>query len=101
MCWLFWELLFSIFCMLCKDKGSSLNLDFMVFGNFVVIMIMLMSIYVYMYVCMYVCCFLTVSLEIMIVYANAYMYVCMELSDRVVKDHACGRTIIYAGEWKK
>jgi len=40
--------------MCCMRKGSSLNLDIMIFGNYVVIMIMLMSICVYMCVCMYV-----------------------------------------------
>jgi len=49
--WLCWELLFSMLCMLCMDKGSSLNLDLMLSSNYVVIMIILMSIYAYMYVC--------------------------------------------------
>ena len=31
--WLSWELLFSMFCMRCTDKGSSLNLDLMNIGN--------------------------------------------------------------------
>ena len=62
--WLCWELLFSMLCMLCTDKGSSLNIELMIYGNYVVIMIILTSIYV-------------------------YMYVCMPLSDRVVKDHDC------------
>jgi len=57
--WLNWEPLFS---MLCIDKGSYLNLDLMLFGDYVVIMIMLMSIYV-------------------------YMYVCISLSDRVIMNH--------------
>ena len=47
--WLSWELLFLMFCM---DKGSSLNLDLMIYGSYVVIMIMFMYIHVYMYVCM-------------------------------------------------
>ena len=34
------------------DKGSPLNLDLMILGNYVVIMIMLMTMYVQMYVCM-------------------------------------------------
>ena len=38
--------------MLCMDKGHSLNLDLMISGNYVVIMIMLMSLYVYRYICM-------------------------------------------------
>ena len=50
--------------MLCMDKGCSLNLDLMISGNYVVIMIMLISLYV-------------------------YMYVCMSLSDRVIRDHNC------------
>ena len=50
-------------CMVCTDKGISLNLDLMVSGTYVLTMIMLTSIYVYMYVCMYV------------------------MSDRVIMDH--------------
>jgi hypothetical protein len=50
--WLCWELLFSMLCMLCMNKGSSLNLDLMISGNYVMIMIMLM---LYIYICMYVC----------------------------------------------
>ena len=46
--WLCWEQLFS---MLCMNKGSSLNLDLMLSGNYVMTLIMLMFIYVYMYVC--------------------------------------------------
>ena len=34
------------------NKGNSLNLDFMLYVNYVTIMNMLMFIYVYMYVCM-------------------------------------------------
>ena len=49
-------------CMLCMNKGSSLNLDLMLSSNYFMIMIMLMFIYV-------------------------YMYVCMSFSDRVVRDH--------------
>jgi len=41
-----------MWCMLCMDKGNSLNLDLMLFKNYVVNMIMLMSIYVYMSLCM-------------------------------------------------
>jgi len=40
--------------MCCMYKGSSLNFDLMISSNYVVIMIMLMSICVYMYVRMYV-----------------------------------------------
>lgn len=57
-----WELFFLMLCMLLMDKGSSINLDLMLLSNYVVIMIIMMSIYV-------------------------YMYACMSLSDRVVKDH--------------
>ena len=58
MSWLYWELLFSMLCMVRTDKGSSLNLDLMLSGNYVMIMTMLMFLYVHMYVCMYVChCF--------------------------------------------
>ena len=53
-------------CACCEQiKGSSLNLDLMVSGNYVMIMIMLMFIDVCKYICMYV------------------MY------DRVVMDHGC------------
>ena len=55
-----WELFFSMFCMLCMKKESSLNLQLMIYGNYVEIMVMLMTI-----------------------------YVCMSLSDMVVKDHDC------------
>ena len=48
--WLCWELLFSMWRMCCMHKGSSINLDLMISSNYVVIMIMLMSICVYMYV---------------------------------------------------
>ena len=62
--WLCWELLFSMLCMLWTDKWISLNLDLLLFGNYVMIMIMLISIYV-------------------------YMYVCISLFDRVVRNHDC------------
>lgn len=62
--WLCLELLFSILCMCCMDKGSSLNLDLMISGNYIMIIIMLMSIYEYM--CVYMLCF-TGSSRIMIV----------------------------------
>ena len=54
--WLCWEWSFSMLCMFYMNKGSSLNLDLMIFGNYVVIMFVLMFLYVhvYMYVCMYV-----------------------------------------------
>ena len=51
--------------MLCTTKVSSLNPDLMVFGNYVVVIIVLMCIYVYMYVSMYV------------------------VSDKFVMDHGC------------
>jgi len=60
--WLCWKLLFSMLCMLCTDKGSSLNLDIMNDGNRVVIMNMLMIMYTYLY---------------------------MPLFDKVVRDHDC------------
>lgn len=47
---------------MCIYKGSSLNFDLMMSGNYVVIMIMLMSIYI-------------------------YVYVCISLSHRVIRDH--------------
>ena len=52
--WLCWEILFSMLCMLCTNNGSSLNLDLMISGNYVVIMSVSIYIYVYMYVCRYV-----------------------------------------------
>ena len=52
MAWLCWELLFSMLCMLCTDKGSSLDLNLVISSNYLIITIMLMSIYAYMYVFM-------------------------------------------------
>jgi len=46
------------------DKGVFLNLDLMIYGKYVVIMIRLMCIYV-------------------------YIYACMSLSDSFVKNHDC------------
>lgn len=51
--WICWELLFSMLCMCCTHKGSYLNFDLMISGNYIVITIMLMSICVYMYVCVH------------------------------------------------
>jgi len=34
-----WEFLFLMSCMHCADKGSSLNLDLMNIGNYVVIIV--------------------------------------------------------------
>ena len=119
---LWWEQLYSIFCKLCIDKGVSLNLDLMVHGNYVVFMIMLMSIYVYMYACMYVisdrviidhdcfmlmficlyvCMYVIVSQDhdcLMLIFICIYMYVYLLLSDRVVRNHSYGGIITYAGE---
>jgi len=47
--WLSWERFFLMSCMLCMDKENSLNLDFMIFGNYAVIMFMLMFIYMHVY----------------------------------------------------
>lgn len=44
--WLCWEQLFSVLCMVCIDKGSSLNLELMLSNCYVIIMIMMMFIYV-------------------------------------------------------
>ena len=63
--WICWVFLFSMFFMLCMDKGSYLNLYLMITSNYVVIVIMLMCIYVY--ICMYVCRFLRGLLGIMII----------------------------------
>ena len=51
--WLCWDCC-SQYYTCCMNKGSTLNLDLIISGNFVVIMIMLRIIYVYMWVCMYV-----------------------------------------------
>lgn len=90
--WINWEVLFSMLCMLCMDKGSSLNVDLMISGNYVVITIMLMSIYVYICACKSLTdrdisdhdCFMNKCLYV-------YMYVCMLLYERVVRDHDCFR----------
>ena len=42
--WLSWELLFLMLHMCCMHKGSPLNMDLMIFSNYFVILIMLMSI---------------------------------------------------------
>jgi len=124
--WLCFELFFLMLCMCCTHKGSSLNLDLMISGNYIMIMIMLMFIYACMYVCMYVvfdranmdndffyangymricicvCCYLTGSSGIMNVLCwclYVYMYVCMSLFDRVTRDHSRGGMIAYVGEW--
>ena len=57
-----WKQLFSMLCILCTYKRSYLDLDLMIYGNYVLIIIMLMSI-------------------------HAYMYVFMPLFDRLVIDH--------------
>jgi len=95
--------LFSMLCMLCMDKGCSLNLDLMLSSNYVVIMTMLMFIYVYMHVCMYVVSDRVVINHdfFMLIFMYMYLsnYVSMPLSNRVVKDHSCGGIIAYASEW--
>jgi len=50
--WLCWKPLFSMLCMVCTDKGSSLNLELMLSNNYVMIMTMMVFIYACMYVCM-------------------------------------------------
>ena len=74
-----WELLLSILCMLCMDKGISLNLNIMIFGNHVVIMIM--SIYVYMHACLYVCMSLIdrIVMDLDGFMLMVYMYICMHV----------------------
>jgi len=71
--WLFLELLFSMLCILCADKGSFINLGIMISCDNVVIMVVLMSIYV-------------------------YVYVCMTLFGKIIRDHACGGMISYVGK---
>lgn len=101
--WLCWELLFSMLCMHCMNKGSSLNLDLMISSNYIVIMITLMSICVYQ--CMYVmsnkvimdhdyfmlmfyaCMYIVDRLDhyyFMLMFICMYVYVCISLSDRVM-----------------
>ena len=75
MAWLGWERLFSMLCM----DGSSLNLGLMLFGNYVVIMIVLMSIYIYMYVCMYVVSDKGIMDHDFFMLMFIYMYVSMHL----------------------
>jgi len=72
--------------MLCMDKGSSLNIDLMISGNYSVIMTLAMSIYVYMYVSMLLSDRVIMDYDFfMLMYVC--MHVCMSLSDRVVRDH--------------
>ena len=52
-------------------KGISLKINLMISGNYVVIMIVMMSIYVYMYVCM------SFHQGLCLFYANMYIYICM------------------------
>lgn len=88
-----WELLFSMLCMLCTDKGSSFNLNPMISINYVVIMIMMMSIYVYMYVHMLLSN-KVIRDHYFFMLMTIYVYVCMLLSDRVVRDHDCFMLIL-------
>lgn len=86
--------------MVCTNKGSSLNLDLMLFGNFVVTMITLMFIYVYMYVCMSLSDRVVRNHDcLMLMFIYSCTYVSMSLSNNVVRDHSCGGMIAYAGEW--
>ena len=76
MSWIFWELLFSMLCMVRTDKGSSINLDLMLYGNYVMIMTMLKFLYVCMYVCMYVVVCQDDDCFILNVYVYVSMYIC-------------------------
>jgi len=72
--WISWEFLISMLCMCCTDKCISLNLDLFIFGNFVLIMIMLMTI------CIHVCMYVLVSHGYhgsCLFYANVYIYIHM------------------------
>lgn len=93
-----WEQSFSMLCVVCTKKWSSLNCDLIISGNYVVITIILMFIYVYMYVCMYVVVWQYHDC-LMLIFICIYVYVCMLVSDRVVKNHSRGGMIAYAGEW--
>jgi len=55
--------------MICTNKWGSLNLELMIYGNYVMIMI------------------------------YVYMYAHIPLFERIVRDHACGGMIAYAGGW--
>ena len=71
-----WELLFSMLHMCCAHKGSSLKLNLMISSNYVVSMIMLVSIYVSMYVCK---CVMSerVFMDNGCLMINVYMYICV------------------------
>lgn len=119
--WICWERLFSMLCMMCTDKGSSPNLDIILSCNYVMIMIMLISIYVCMYVvshrvimdhghlmlmfiCIYVCMYFIVWQDhdcfmLMFIYIYLSIHVSMSLSKRVVIYHSCGAMIAYVGAW--
>ena len=108
-------------CMLWTDKAwSSLNLDLMLFGNYVVIVIMLKSIYVYIYACMslsdrvvknhdcLMLMFICINIYMYVIswpdhncfmLMFIYMYVSMSLFDRVFRDHSCGGMIAYTSKW--
>ena len=62
-------------CTLCTYKGSSLNLELMLSGNYDVIVIIFLFICVYMYVCMY---FVSdrVVMDLGCLILNVYMYIC-------------------------
>ena len=84
------------------DKGGSLNPDPMIYGNYVVIMTILMSIYVYVYICMSLSNrFIRDHDYFMIMCIFIYMYVCMSLFERVVRDHSCPGMFSYAGDGMK
>ena len=107
--WLSSKLLFSLLCMVCMHKGSSLNLDFMIFGNYVVIIFILtfiyICIYIYIYIYMdvlYVCMYVVVWQDhdcFMFIFICIYMYVCIMLFEKVIKNSSCGWMITYVGEW--
>ena len=88
----------------------------MLYGNYVVIMIMFMSIYVDMYVCrcltgswllyandyIYVCMYEVAwqgHQRSLLFYVDVYIYVPMLLSNRIIKNYSRGGMIAYACEW--
>ena len=88
MTWLSWELFFSMLCMMCMDKGSSLNLDLMIYDNYVMIMIMLMSISIYMDICMSFYDRIFMDHDCFMLMFICILYVCMSLSDRVIRNRS-------------
>lgn len=85
--------MFSMFCIMCTNKGIFINLNLIIFSNYVVIGIMLM------FICVYKSHRLTKSSWIIIIYVNVYMYVCMYvIVSQIIRDHSCEEIFSYASE---